>query len=139
MTKSVKRLSLLGGSLLIADCAHFDPRPLSPATNADRLESRSLTNAALRVFVEQNLHKTFPDWPAREWDLEALSWTAFYYHPSLELARAQWAVARVGEVTAAQHPNPVITVSPSYDTTTLTPSPWLTIATLHSPSRPRAS
>jgi outer membrane protein TolC len=42
-------------------------------------------------------------------------------------------VARGGEVTAGQRPNPVITVSPSYNTTTLTPSPWLTIATLDVP------
>ena len=133
MTKPVKRLSFLGAVLLAAGCARFDPRPLSPATNADRLESRSLTNAALRAFVEQNLHEPFPDWPAKEWNLESLTWAAFYYHPSLELARAQWAVARGGEVTAAQHPNPVITVSPSYNTTTLTPSPWLTIATLDVP------
>src|SRR2546423_11245372 len=80
-----------------AGCARLDPKPLSASANAEKLEERSLTNAALRAFVETNLKKTFPE---KEWNLESLTWAAFFYHPSLELARAQWMVARGGEVTA---------------------------------------
>jgi outer membrane protein, heavy metal efflux system len=111
-------------------CAHFNPRPLSAAVNADQLESRSLTNADLQAFVSENLHHPAP---SITWDLDALTWAAFYYHPSLELARAQLLVAQGGEVTAGQRPNPVLTVSPQYDTTTLTPSPWVVTASLDVP------
>jgi outer membrane protein TolC len=115
---------------LQAGCAHFDTKPLSAGASADKLERRSLTNVDLRTFVEGNLNKPLP---SRQWDLDGLTWAAFFYHPSLELARAQWAVARGGEVTAGQHPNPTLTVSPSYNTTTAMASPWLTVATLDVP------
>ncbi len=115
---------------LQAGCAHFDTKPLSAGASADKLERRSLTNVDLRTFVEGNLNKPLS---SRQWDLDGLTWAAFFYHPSLELARAQWAVARGGEVTAGQHPNPTLTVSPSYNTTTVMASPWLTVATLDVP------
>src|SRR5213595_2714169 len=91
--RSPKGAMVFCAVLLSAGCAHFDPKPLSPARNADKLESRSLTNFALKTFLEQNLQKTFDAWPLKQWDLDTLTWTAFYYHPSLEVARAQWAVA----------------------------------------------
>jgi outer membrane protein TolC len=51
---------------------------------------------------------------------------AFYYHPSLEVARAEWAVAQGGIKTAAERPNPSVTVVPSYDNgISGSFSPWL--------------
>src|SRR5262249_53986621 len=75
--------------------------------------------------VETNSHREFPNWPVESWDFEMLTLAAYFYHPDLEVARAQWAVTRGGEVTAAQRPNPSITATPGYDTTTSIPSPWI--------------
>src|SRR5260370_34033770 len=51
---------------------------------------------------------------------------AFYYQPSLEVARAQWRVAQAEIKTAGGRPNPTVSVVPEYD---FTPSggasPWL--------------
>src|SRR5947208_3574945 len=129
----MKWLLLIVICLALGGCARFHSQPLSPEQNAARLDERSLTNEALKEFVETNSHRAFASWPTDDWDFEMLTWAAFYYHPSLELARAQWAVARGGEKTAAQRPNPVITVSPSYNVTTPMASPWLTVATLDVP------
>jgi len=116
--------------LCAGGCAHFDPKPVSAEANADKLENRSLTNADLQAFVSTNLGKPAP---SAAWGLDALTWAAFYNHPSLDVARAQLLVAQGGEVTAGQRPNPVLTVSPQYNITTLTPSPWLVTATLDVP------
>jgi cobalt-zinc-cadmium efflux system outer membrane protein len=124
---------LLGAFLLLPGCARFHSQPLSPGENAERLESRSLTNADLKLFLEKNLHRELASWPAETWDFDMLTLAAFYYQPSLEVARAQWAVARGGETTAAQRPNPSLNVTPGYDTTTSIPSPWFPLATLDIP------
>ncbi len=119
--------------LVLAGCAHFDPQPLDPAANARSLEARSLTNAGLRVFLERNRPQGLPAWPPPEWDLNLLNLAAWYYSPSLEVARAQLAAAQGAEVTAGQRPNPSLTVTPGYDTTISTPSPWLPAVTLDIP------
>ena len=40
-----------------------------------------------------------------------LTLAAFYYHPSLDVARADWREAAGGIVTAAERPNPTVTGS----------------------------
>jgi outer membrane protein TolC len=62
-----------------------------------------------------------------------LTLAAFRYHPALKVARAQWATARSGETTAAQRPNPALNVTPTYNTTTAVPSPWLPLGSLDWP------
>ena len=101
----VRRMNYRFGIVLLcltAGCAHFKEAPISPAETARALESRSLDSAALKAFLEQNLHSYLTNWPAKTWDLETLTMAAFFYHPSLDVARAQWAVAKAGELTAGR-------------------------------------
>lgn len=136
-TKSTRYRTLawwfLSGALFLVGCARFHSRPLSAAANADALERRSLTNAEVKLFLEKNLRRDFSDWPAAEWDFDMLTLAAFYYHPSLEIARAQWTVAQGGEVTAGQRPNPTLTVTPTYNFTTFVPSPWDPVGSIDVP------
>jgi outer membrane protein TolC len=129
----MKRFGFLLCGLLLASCARFHPQPLSPSQTAEALDNRTLTNESVRLFLETNLHRGFPAWPAESWDFDMLTLAAYFYHPSLEVARAQWAVGRGGEVTAAQRPNPTLTVQPGYDTTTSIPSPWIPLTFLDIP------
>src|SRR3954447_2549591 len=99
----------------LAGCARFEPRPILPAESASCLEARSLVDPAFKAFLQKNLQKEFTDWPQTNWDFEGLSLAALYYHPSLDVARAQWNVARGGEVTAGERPNPTISAVPGYD------------------------
>jgi len=99
---------------LVAGCARFHSQPLSPAETATNLESRSLDNPDLKAFLEKNLHRELNPWPARKWDFEMLTLAAFYYHPSLDVARAVWAEAQAGIVTAGARPNPTVGFSPQY-------------------------
>lgn len=53
-------------------------------------------------------------WPPESWNLELLTQAAFYYHPDLDVARARWAVAEAGVITAGHRPNPSAGLSPIY-------------------------
>ena len=115
---------------LLTGCVHYEPRPIEPARVAAGLEARTLDAAELRAFLETNLHDAPLQWPLRSWDLERLTLAAFYYHPSLEIARVQWATTRAGEKTAGGRPNPTLSISPEYAfNADRSVSPW--IAAIH--------
>jgi outer membrane protein TolC len=67
------------------------------------------------------------------WDFTNLVLAAFYYHSDLDVARAQWAVAEAAKITAGERPNPTLNLTPGYNTTTLTPSPWIPLSFLDVP------
>jgi len=111
---------------LAAGCAHYQPQPLSPAAAVSRFEARCLDDPGLKAVLEQNAGRPVADWPQRAWDLNDLTQAAFYFHPGLQVARAQWLVAVAGEITAGARPNPTVTVNPSYDSQIPgNYSPWL--------------
>ncbi len=103
--------------LLLSGCARFEPKPISPAQTAAQLEGRSLTNAALKTFLEKNLQHELTNWPHARWDFDMLTLAAFYYHPDLAVARAQWNVAQAGDKTAGGRPNPTLSLTPGFDAT----------------------
>jgi outer membrane protein, heavy metal efflux system len=100
--------------MLLGGCAapKVAPPTLTAESGAAAFAGRGLQDDGLRRFLADNLGRV-PD----RWDFEALTWVAFYYHPSLELARAQWATARAGVPLAAERPNPTVTLTPGYNTT----------------------
>lgn len=115
---------LLATSVILAGCAtapHDTTPPLTVESGAAAYAARSLQDPELRRFLRENLGRE-PD----RWDFETLCWVGFYYQPSLEVARAQWAAARGAEHTAAERPNPSVTVTPGYDFTREAGiSPWM--------------
>jgi cobalt-zinc-cadmium efflux system outer membrane protein len=118
-------LAISFAGMLLVGCARFEPKPISPAQTAAELESRSLTNAALKIFLEENLQRELKDWPHPLWDFDMLTLAAFYSHPDLAVARAQWNTAQAGIKTAGGRPNPTLSLVPGYDTThSGVPSPW---------------
>lgn len=113
-------------ALAITGCQRFQPQPLSTEQSVAGLDSRSLADASLKDFLEKNLTHAPADWPAPRWDFEMLTLAAFYFHPSLDVARAQRDVAKAAIFTAGGRPNPSIGVTPEYS---FNPpqgvSPWL--------------
>jgi cobalt-zinc-cadmium efflux system outer membrane protein len=122
------------GSALVAGCAHFQPQPISPEKTAAQLESRRLDDAGLKKFLEQNLGHELDAWPQANWNLQELALVAFYFHPSLEVARAQWLLASAGLKTAGARPNPSVSFTPGYDSQIPgNYSPWLLPVTFDLP------
>lgn len=123
-TSDAIRLVLAG--LVIANfsaCVRFEPRPLAAWKAAADFQCRSFNDSGLHKFLETN--GVSGEWPRRVWDLNTLTLAAFYFSPELDLARAQWNTAQAALRTAGQYPNPTVSISPKYDITTLTPSPWI--------------
>lgn len=130
----MKHLPLILTCGLLAGCAHYQPQPLAPEKTAAQLESRRLNDDGLKKFLEENLGRTLPTWPETNWNFQELTLVAFYFHPSLEVARAQWLVATAGIKTAGARPNPSVSASPAYDTQIPgNYSPWLLPVTLDVP------
>lgn len=111
--------------LAFTGCVRYQAKPLSAAKTAEALESRSLTNTEVREFLEQNVHHELAPWPPPAWDLDTLTLVAFYYSPSLEVARADWRTAAGAVKTAAERPNPTTTASILHEPVPNAPSPWI--------------
>jgi outer membrane protein TolC len=93
---------------------------------ASKFEARRLEDPSLKAVLEKSAGHPLAEWPPAAWDLNTLTQAAFYFHPGLEVARAQWLVAVAGEKTAGARPNPTVTVNPSYDSQIPgNYSPWL--------------
>ena len=120
--KGKRLVCLLATALsLLSGCVHYHPKPISAPAAADTFDERTLNDERLRHFFEAN-HET-AQWPRKTWDLNGLTLAAFYYHPDLDVARAKWSGARAARITAGERPNPSVSLTPTYDTTT-TP-PWI--------------
>src|SRR5437868_12305346 len=133
LLKEARGFQFLIATLVLTGCARFEPKPISAVDSAAKLERRSLEDNGLKIFLAKHLSRELSGWPAAKWDLEMLTLAAFYYQPSLEVARAQWAVAKGGETTAGQRPNPTLNVTPGYNVTTMMASPWLPRGSLDVP------
>lgn len=113
-------LSLTGG------CVKYQPRSLSASRTILNIEARTLDNSGLKQFMEANLGREISPYPPNVWDFSMLTLAAFYYHPDLDVARAQWGIAEAEIITAAQSPNPNIGFTPQINTSTVGgASPWI--------------
>ncbi len=95
--------SMLG---VFAACAHYQAAPLAPAHSADEFAARRLSDA-----------------PPHPWDRAELLTVALTQNPQLAVARAEVDAALSREITAAQAPNPDLTLQSEY--ARHDPHPWL--------------
>jgi outer membrane protein, heavy metal efflux system len=122
-------MKLLLGVLVVAvmaGCATFQPKSLSPSQTAAAFEARTLDDPSLKQFIEGNLPREPVLWPPTSWDFRMLTLVAFYYHPDLDVARATWGVARAGVITAGARPNPSVGFIPTFVSNAASGiSPWI--------------
>lgn len=108
--------ALILAALGVAGCVHYSPKPLPQrAAAASAFQARTLESAGLRQFMEQSTGTNFQQWPLPSLGFEELALAAVYYHPSLDVARAQWSLSRAGKQVAAGRPNPTLSLLPGYD------------------------
>jgi cobalt-zinc-cadmium efflux system outer membrane protein len=131
--KFTLRLFILAAAVL-SGCSTYSPIPVDPEQAANDFESRTLDSPDLRQFLEKNLRYRITPWPPRSWDMDMLTLAAFFYHPDLDVARAKWGVAQAGVITAGQHPNPRLDITPRYATNAADGvSPWILSSILDVP------
>jgi outer membrane protein TolC len=118
---------------MAAACIRYHPQPIVPAKSMEDFEARRLDSPELKALLLS--HNEVKDWPPAAWDLKALTLAALYYHPDMDVARAQWAVARGGMITAGERPNPTLNLITGYNTTTPVSeiTPWIPEVSLDIP------
>lgn len=95
---------IIAGSLALCGCAHYAAAPLPPAVSVEQFAARSL-----------------PDSP--HWNRATLLSVALKQNPELMVAQADIQAAMAHEVTAAELPNPDLTLQSEY--ARHDPHPWL--------------
>jgi outer membrane protein, heavy metal efflux system len=121
----MRKLVLAAVLVMGVGCIRYHPRPIVPAKTMEDFEARRLDSAELGRFLTTN--KEVESWPPASWDLKSLTLAAIYYHPDMDIARAQWGVARGGRITAGERPNPALNPLVGYNSTSPRSevSPWI--------------
>lgn len=124
-TRLTKIVGLAAGLAMAASCVRYHAKPVVPAKVMEDFEARRLDAPELKEFLIGT--QEVREWPPGAWDLKSLTLAAFYYHPDLDVARAEWGVARGGRVTAGERINPVLNPLMGYNSTTPTSevTPWI--------------
>ncbi|MGA2586408.1 MAG: TolC family protein [Candidatus Aminicenantales bacterium] len=106
-------------------CVRYQPKPVSAARVLEDFEARRLDAPELKNHLFAA--RVVSEWPPASWDLKALTLAALYYHPDLDVARAQWGAALAGRISAGERPNPTVTPMIGYNSTTLVSeiTPWI--------------
>ncbi len=117
-THSCRFFPLIFLSLGLAGCAAYRPQPINPAATAAALEARRLNDPGLMKF----LHRADPT--RHGWTLERLTLVGLYERPEILIAEDQKLIAESFLQTATALPNPTMSLTPTYNTTNLMPSPW---------------
>ncbi len=123
--RSPPALAAIFLTLLAGGCARYHPQPIVPQESLEDFQARRLDAPELGAFLAERGEAV--SWPPAAWDFETLTRAAFFYSPALDVARARWAVARGGVVTAGARPNPTASGAIGYNSTTPRDeiTPWI--------------
>lgn len=90
--------------VVCAGCARqsYSPKPIDPERLAAAYATRSAGEAGLKHYM---LAHGVSAWPVESWGLKELTLLAFYFHPDLNVARAQAAAARTSLELAKSRPS----------------------------------
>lgn len=111
--KQHRLFKIVAFSISFAICAagcSFQPyiaKPVDQTATINRLELKNPSNAEFNQYLLNNGYET-DRLPIKEWGLNELTYCALFFHPSLEVARAQWRAAQLAESSAAERTTPTI-------------------------------
>jgi len=114
-------------SLVLAGCASFEERPLSPDRSAAGFSSRTLHDQSLHAFL--SAHRA----GGGSWTPDRLAVAGAYFRGDVRVARAEAEQAAARITTADQLPNPVFSFAPGYNSTSKGISPWILTPTFDIP------
>lgn len=108
--KNTKRLSWLALAtlgLIISGCGfqRYHPQPLDPVQRMQEYRSHDPDDPAFQDYMESQGY-TAEQWPIPQWGLRELTLSALFFHPQLDVARAQLKASQAREVTAGQRLDP---------------------------------
>ena len=94
---------------MLAACSFqkYVAKPIEPATNAAKFELKDPSGKPFTEYLLNNGY-TVDRLPIQQWGLDELTYCALFFHPSLDVARAQWRATQSSEARAAQRPAPTL-------------------------------
>jgi len=116
---------MLLATCLLGACATqpYQAKPIAPEQAAQQWRERSLQSLLLLAYMAGQGYAE-NQLPLKEWGLPDLTMAAFFFHPDLELVRAQWQATQAAQTTAAQKPNPTLNTSAEHHSKAPGVSPW---------------
>jgi len=109
-----RRRALICALGMLTACTHYQAAPIAPQRTSDEFAARTLTEIPLRDTLMRLMPQTVTAWPPSEWDRAELLAVALTQNPRLAVARAEIQAAKAHEITAAQAPNPDLTLQSEY-------------------------
>lgn len=85
----------------------YSPKPIDPLVNLAKFEQKDPTGQSFHQYLMSNGYKA-EQLPLLEWGIDELTYCAHYFHPSLDVARAQWRAAESAEASAAEKSAPTL-------------------------------
>ncbi|MDP1657996.1 MAG: TolC family protein [Methylotenera sp.] len=85
----------------------YRSQPIDPITNTAKFESKDISSTQFLQFLLNNGYTT-DRLPIQEWGLNELTYCALFFHPSLDVARAQWRAVQSAEASAAAKALPTL-------------------------------
>ena len=108
---------------LLTGCVAYQPAPLEPQHSAEQFAARRLDDGQFRDELMRLLPQAVASWPPQQWDRGELLAVALVRNPQLSVAQAEVNTALAHQVTAAEAPNPDITLQSEYSRQET--HPWL--------------
>jgi cobalt-zinc-cadmium efflux system outer membrane protein len=93
--------------LFAASCAHeqYQAKPLEPAKVTAKILDKDVANADFKAYLIKQGYVD-NELPFAEWDLNELTFCALYFHPKLDVVKAQLALANTAVDSANQQQSP---------------------------------
>jgi cobalt-zinc-cadmium efflux system outer membrane protein len=93
--------------LIGCNFVEYRPKPIDPLVNTAQFASKDPSSEAFQQYLRNNGYAQ-NDLPLNLWGLDELTYCALFFHPSLDLARAQWHAAESTVGVAAQRLLPTV-------------------------------
>jgi outer membrane protein, heavy metal efflux system len=93
---------LLLGLLSACSQTRFVSKPIDSQENLQKIHASHPDQEGFKHYLAQQSPHT--RWPVLQWDLQALSLSAWYFHPSLKVAKSDYAVALAAITQAGLRP-----------------------------------
>ena len=92
---------------LISGCSfqQYSAKPITLATNVEKIQRKDPSDIKFLQYLANNGYAE-NKLPLQQWNADDLTYCALYFHPSLDVARAQWRLAEQAEALAGAKPLP---------------------------------
>jgi outer membrane protein TolC len=108
---------------VLTGCVAYQAAPLEPQHSAEQFAARRLDDSQFRDELMRLLPLGVTSWPPQQWDRGELLAVALLRNPQLSVAQAEVSAALAHQVTAAEAPNPDLTLQSEYSRQEA--HPWL--------------